>query len=286
MASARFCDSDLPLAPRASYRSARRLSRHQLRCLVITTSLLAFSAVEAGGQAGGTLRGVVSNSEKQSLAKARVSIIGTELATLSDSDGTFVIAGLPSGARLVEVRLLGYQSASLAVQIDPGKDAQLLVILSPIPTELEPVKVVGDTMVLPEMRGFVERRARGSGRFFTRDEIAKMSARVFTDVLRRVPGMELEARNNQFGTHYSVESARTQGVSGGRGCEVLYYLNGVAFPLVGNLEINSYIRPDDVAAVEIYNGASQIPPQFNSTTENARCGVVVIWTRVGKAALN
>ena len=39
--------------------------------------------------------------------------------------------------------------------------------------------------------------------------------------------------------------------------------------------------PQSPMAVEVYNGASQIPSEFQSSLLNARCGVVVIWTRVG-----
>jgi hypothetical protein len=82
-------------------------------------------------------------------------------------------------------------------------------------------------------------------------------------------------REGPFGPSYAVQSTRADGVDGGRGCQVLFYVNGIPFPVTSDLEINHYVAPDEVAAVEIYTGASQIPPQFNSSTLNARCGVVV-----------
>ena len=47
------------------------------------------------------------------------------------------------------------------------------------------------------------------------------------------------------------------------------------------IAIDQYIAPEDVIAVEVYNGTSQIPSQFQANLLNARCGVIAIWTRVG-----
>jgi hypothetical protein len=58
-----------------------------------------------------------------------------------------------------------------------------------------------------------------------------------------------------------------------------YYVNGSPFPLAGDISINHFIAPDDVAAMEVYTGSSQIPPEFNSSLYGSRCGVVAIWTR-------
>ena len=58
-----------------------------------------------------------------------------------------------------------------------------------------------------------------------------------------------------------------------------FYVNGAPFPLTHDVAINNYVSPDEVAAVEVYTGTSQIPAQFSSSQYNARCGVVVIWTR-------
>ena len=105
-----------------------------------------------------------------------------------------------------------------------------------------------------------------------------MHAKTFTDILRRAPGLQIQTVNSVFGQGDAVRSQRSAGV-GGRACPILFFVNGAPFPLQQDLTINHYLSADDVEAVEIYNGVSEIPPQFNSGMSNARCGVVVIWTR-------
>lgn len=109
-----------------------------------------------------------------------------------------------------------------------------------------------------------------------------MQPRLFTDVLRRVPGVQIQPVTGPFGTSYGVRMGRTPGVSGSRPCPVLYYVNGVPFPVAADIEINHFIGPDDVAAIEVYSGAARIPPQFHSSVHDARCGVIVIWTYSGE----
>ena len=240
-----------------------------------------FAAARVTAQASGTLKGTVTTAEKKPLPQARITVVGTALTTTADTDGTFRIAALPLGSQSVEVRLLGYASLLIPIQIESGRDANLQVTLTALPIPLQTVKVTGDTLVLPEMRRFAERRSRGSGTFFTRPDIDRMEARHFTDILRRVPGMQVYPSGGSFGPTYSVQTSRSQGTNGGRPCQVMYYLNGVPFPSGGDdIAINHFISVADVAAVEVYSGASQIPSEFNSSMGNARCGVVVVWTRI------
>jgi hypothetical protein len=60
---------------------------------------------------------------------------------------------------------------------------------------------------------------------------------------------------------------------------MIYYVNGSLFPLSSDASINQYVATDDLAAVEVYTGSSQIPPEFNSSLYGSRCGVVALWTR-------
>jgi TonB-dependent starch-binding outer membrane protein SusC len=262
-----------------SYLSLPRSTVRGLWTSLLWSSLATMGcALEVGAQ-DGALRGIVNTAEKKPLPEARVSVVGTPLVTVSDTDGTFRIVALPSGSQAVEVKMFGYGPSLLLVEIVAGKTATLEVTLSPVAAPLETVNVMADTMIVPGMRGFQERKARGTGKFFTREDIERMQARLFTDVLRRVPGMQVQRVNSSYGAGYSVQTGRTQSINGGRVCPVLFYINGAPFPMLGDVPINNFISPEEVAAVEVYTGASQLPPQFNSSMYNSRCGVVVIWTR-------
>ncbi|HEX9310261.1 MAG TPA: carboxypeptidase regulatory-like domain-containing protein [Gemmatimonadaceae bacterium] len=240
---------------------------------------MTLAADRVRAQDAGTLTGIVSTTNKKPLPQARVSVVGTDLAAVADTTGSFRIQGLPLGTQSVAIKMMGYGSTLIPVQIEAGKTATLDVTLDAVPLPLETVEVTGDTMIVPGMQGFQERKARGTGKFFTREDIERMQVRLFTDILRRVPGMQVQSTNGAYGAGYSVQSGRTQGISGGRTCPVLFYVNGAPFPLTGDIAINNFISPDEVAAVEVYMGASQIPAQFNTSLNNSRCGVVVIWTR-------
>jgi len=81
-----------------------------------------------------------------------------------------------------------------------------------------------------------------------------------------------------------VRMNRTTGVTGSRNCPVLFYINGMPMQIIGDMSIDQYVAPQDVVAMEVYSGSSQTPPEFQSSLLNSRCGVIVIWTRVGESS--
>jgi hypothetical protein len=243
----------------------------------------AFLAPARGSaQEKGIVSGAVMTAEHTPIAGATVSVIGTELHGMSADNGHFSIAGVPSGAQRVEIKMIGYAKTEQQVDVQAGKTKQLEVVLATEAIRVTGVETRAAPNVNPQLRGFEERKARGVGKFFTRDEIARMQPRLFTDILRRVPGMQISSATGSSGPTSSVQTQRTAGVMGNRPCPILFFVNGAPFPLARDAPINQFISADEVVAVEVYTGTSQIPPQFNSAMYDARCGVVVIWTRNGK----
>lgn len=254
---------------------------HAARCLLIL--LLLLPPGPTAGQALGTLTGVVTGADAVPLALARIRVLGSELVVLTRTDGRFEVAGVSPGSRSLEVRMLGYARVLVPVVVVAGETLHVPVTLAIEAVPLKAVEIEGAAVaaISPALRGFEERRARGTGHFFTRQEIARMQPRVFTDVLRRVPGVRLVPATRAYGNDDIVRMERSTGITGARACPVLFYVNGTPFPVTGDLPINLYIAPEDIVAIEIYSGTSSIPPEFHSSMHNARCGVIVIWTRIG-----
>jgi hypothetical protein len=241
-------------------------------------ALLVVPGNDASAQGLGTLTGVVTTEDASPLRLARVSISGTTLIVLTEADGSFRLAGVPAGVQTIEVKLLGYSPLALPVDVLGGESMNVKLLLSAQPVTLNPVEVRGDSSkTTPPMKGFLDRKARGAGTFFDQKEIVEMQPRQVTDVLRRVAGLRIES----FGTGSVVQMGRNSGGMGNRLCPVVFYLNGSPFPLAEHGSINNYLAPEELVGVEVYNGASQVPQQFNSGMYNTRCGVIAIWTRSG-----
>ena len=234
-------------------------------------------AAELFPQSGGTLSGTVTAANKLPVAQARVRVVGTNLATTTGTDGAFDVANVPVGKQQLQVIMVGYTPAAMAIEMVAGKTLKVSLVLEPLP--LETVTVTADPNFFVGIAGFEERKARGMGRYFTREDIKVMQPRQLTDVLRRVPGMQIETVIG--GLSGGSPTARTgRNISGANSpCVMAYYLNGSPLPLSSDISINHFVAADDVAAMEVYTGSSQIPPEFNSSLYGARCGVVAIWTR-------
>lgn len=227
-------------------------------------------------QQSGTLAGTVVDTDERPLEAARVALIGANVAVLSGPDGRFVIPRARAGTYILEVSRLGYRTIRAPVQVLRRDTVQLEVVLGADAVALSAVEVVGapaERAPPAHLRGFYERKERGGGYFVTRADIETQQPRQFTDVLLRVPGLRIQPVRGPSGSSYQVVTTRSIGT---RVCPILYYIDGVPFPVAGDIGINNLLNPEDIAAVEIYSGTSRVPLQFHSM--NAHCGVIVIWT--------
>ena len=231
---------------------------------------------------GGTLTGQVVAEDGVPIAQARVRIGERTPLVLSATDGRFTVSAVRAGDQLLRVQLLGYVAFVQSVTVIAGQtlDVHITLVAAPIP--LKALEVKGQPPLRPVLEAFEHRRARGNGHFLNQEEIARMQPRVFTDVLRRVPGVMLQASSGSFGSNDMVRMTRTIGVNGPRSCPVLFYVNGSPLQISGDMSVDQFVAPEDVVAIEVYSGSSQIPPEFQSSLLNSRCGVIVIWTKVGE----
>jgi len=123
-----------------------------LRILLIFALVCSFSP-EAQSQEHlkGVLRGEVRSYEtEEPLPGATIVIIGTELKTVTNQEGSFIFKALPEGTYQIEVSLIGYlKSRRSGVKIKAGEVTELLIRLRASPIILEKgIRVVGRRRIL------------------------------------------------------------------------------------------------------------------------------------------
>ena len=92
----------------------------------------------------GTVRGRVTEAVSgRGIGNVQVTIVGTRLGTSTGDDGAFTIAAVPTGARSVSARRIGYQPATKLINVNAGDNAAGDIALSESAVNLSEVVVTG-----------------------------------------------------------------------------------------------------------------------------------------------
>ena len=249
-------------------RTAARSGRVRL---IVPVLLLPALASLASAQSVGAISGTVRDSAGTPIRGVEVVLLQRPGAVYSDSLGVFRFANVPTGKRALHFRRLGFEPKSVDADIAQDKTLALSVTLDPFATEIEGMTVEEATRRRQLLADFYDRKSRGFGHFITRDEIEKQNPMNLSDMMRMVPGAMLIP---VAGT--GMATLRFTRAQVGRDCPPQYWVDGVK---AYNLNIDDIV-PSDVEGIEIYPGASTVPPQFNTREGTTICGVVLIWTRV------
>ena len=190
------------------------------------------------------------------------------VAVLADTYGEFAFRlQIPVGVSRLEVLRVGYEPLSQELNVGPETtELQLNIRLQPAATPLADIIVEAEAP--PDsrrLRDFYRRRGSEIGVFLTPEQIARIPGQLVTDVLRRVPGLQVI----RTGMELMIRAPRC-----------------LRFPpriLVDYLEfseadIDFALNRQDIAAVEVYTSGARIPTEFNRPAAG-KCGLVLIWTK-------
>lgn len=100
--------------------AADLLSGHGIGTEIVTVSAVPHESVPAGPLSPGQIVGRVSDAGGSAIPGATViaEVSGRRMSTISDSDGRYVISGLPAGTLVVTGQLEGFRSAKRSVAYD------------------------------------------------------------------------------------------------------------------------------------------------------------------------
>jgi hypothetical protein len=249
--------------------------------------LIAFVLLPSLGATQGTvpswrarLLGVYNANTGDPLEGAEVGDILAKVTALTTTTGTVSLVFLPEGGTLVRIRKVGFEPTTMMVAISPDDTVPLTVLLKPSAQTL-PTVVTTDSArtryLSPALRAFDERRLSGQGgHFVVEAELRKNDHQPLTNVVRRLPGLQIKCvnRGSRRGECYATSFRQKSGqaMSGGE-CPVDVYLNGAA---ATDNDLQK-MQTLDFAGVEYYGGGATIPAQYNRT--GSSCGVLLLWLR-------
>jgi hypothetical protein len=216
-----------------------------------------------------TLIGHVTDSAGVGLQGAEITLLHFDRPPVVTGDsGEFRIADIPPGTRVFNVRRLGFEPGSFTAVLKPGKVQRANLSLTESPHGLPPVAVADTVLKSHWLDQFERRRGSMRGTFITRAEIERQGARAGTDIVRSIPGIRLAPMRGGAGNQVIM----TRG-SGARPCIPTMFLHGMPYSGI----LDDFVA-EDIEALEVYVGISEIPPEFDKNGKGI-CGVIVVWTR-------
>jgi hypothetical protein len=221
----------------------------------------------AEGGARGVVAGTVVRGTGTPFADARV-VIDDVGEARTDSVGRFVIAGVPTGTRQLQILAVGADPIIRTVDVAPGDSTRVHVNLDRI-TRLGSVRVSATPFTARVVAGISERRAQGLGRFADSSNFVGMGPWVKT-ALQSIPFLTVRDSGGQ-----GISRPRdAQTIRMRNGCVPSLYLDGTFQPVY---DIVWSLNTDELGVIEMYASRAEMPTEFQSL-QRSNCALV-IWTK-------
>jgi outer membrane receptor protein involved in Fe transport len=213
------------------------LSPHRSRakgCLALALCLLSAAPLAAQQRSAGTVVGTVHDGASgEPLAAVTVRVEGTEVGTLSDAQGRFVLTGVPPGPQTLRAERLGYAPARVPLTVPPGGSVRQDIRLASSALEVEGITVTADAT--GRAQGEL-----GTASVVGREAIAAQTATTLAGILELVPGVALSPPGlggvQQIGLRASPTSSPTTAQLASFG--TLIVVDGV--PLSNNANLQTF----------------------------------------------
>ena len=233
---------------------------------------LAVATTAAEAQLPATrIAGLAVSVAGERVVGAQVRVVGSASApAVTSDDGAFEIFVLNDTVPRLVLRRIGFRPETVTVHLPQPAAPGLVVRMTRAVQMVRPVVVSATAEQHTVLSSIRERqRSGGNGYFAYRADFEKHGPSSFSDVLRRIPGVQIQRVRN-------FTEVRLRG----NRCAPLYWMDGQ--PLLGIPFDPDLLPPQTIEAVEIYSSPGLVPPQFQGPRYAQGCGAIVIWTRQGE----
>jgi hypothetical protein len=207
------------------------------------------------------LTGVVRSTGDLPVVSAEVSVRGTVARTRTDSIGRYLLAALPAGTQMLEVRRVGYAVVERPVELRADTAMTADVRMQRV-VNLDSMRVVAIEARYKEFED--HRRSNLFGRFLGEKEMEWQRRMPYTsDIIEKFPMFRVVGEGPK---------ARVISNAYGLPCKVNVVVDGME-----HQEIND--TPAFIIGVmELYPYGGMTPPEIIDNW----CGAIVIWTKRGR----
>jgi len=239
------------------------------------------SPLAAAAQQGSVTGRVTDASTGQPIAAAQVSLVGTNIGTLTNSDGRYTMRNVAAGSHVVRVLRVGFVEQRQPVTVGAAQQATVDLALRPAPITLSPVVTtatgdqrrveVGNAIANVDAASIVQQRAiTGIADVLTSRAAGVMVVpgnQVGAGTRVRIRGLSSYSLTNN--PIYVVDGVRVEGTTGSSSVSV----GGTTASRVNDL------NPEEIESIEIVKG----PSAATLYGTDAANGVIVIRTKRGVA---
>lgn len=239
---------------------------------------------------------VMEDGTEETITGAQVDLVGPDGRSLAgartDGRGFFLLRIGRAGTYTIRLTHLSYAAVeSDTVTVGAHESVSVELRMSRAALPLEPL-VVTARADIRRATGFDERMNRpgAAGHFVTRQQVDRRRGVRATELLDRIPGVDLRPVTCGMTLCGNVILMRGMGVTVQRAgemdfthtvtdqCEPTVYVNGqvVAQSGDGTGTLDTFLTPANVEGVEVYTRGSTAPPPILA---RSACGVVAFWTR-------
>ncbi|HSW31038.1 MAG TPA: SusC/RagA family TonB-linked outer membrane protein [Longimicrobiales bacterium] len=234
--------------------------------LLAATALFAQSAAAQTGAVSGT---VISAQTGEPLSAAQVSIEGTGLGSLTQSNGKFLILRVPPGTYRVSAILIGFASTTAQVTVTAGSTAVADMRMAPQAIALSEIVVTGVAGATQRTKlPFEVAQVRAA-------DLQVPNVNVGSTLTGKVSGVQVVSGSGRPGSAPSILLRGVKSLNAsGRDQEPLYIVDGV---ILGSTLVD--LDALDIQSIEVVKGAAAAS-LYGSRAAN---GVIQVRTRRGTA---
>src|SRR5215204_874550 len=230
------------------------------------TLLLLLTSISIFGQIRLVLSGTIADVSSRGIPRASVNILNTNFGAVTDSEGKFSIASVPSGQYTLQISAIGYATIDRHIVLSQNNNESLAIQLRPASTQLDVVIVSAQKkeealQKIPFSISSISARQVQDYRLWDIKEVAAI-----------VPNL------------YSADPGDNRNVTSIRGITTTSYDPAITTYIdgVNQFNLDTYIAQlVDVERIEILRG-----PQGTLYGRNAMGGVINIITKQPSNQLN